>query len=78
VNVSSRAHYGDTINFFKLFWLIYLNILFKKKDFGMNWSDINWEKKYSPIRAYAQSKLANILFTKELAIRLKGKRGLNI
>jgi hypothetical protein len=44
----------------------------------MNWSDINWEKKYSPIRAYAQSKLANILFTKELAIRLKGKRGLNI
>ena len=38
----------------------------------MNWSDLNWEKSYSPIRAYAQSKLANILFTKELANRLKG------
>jgi hypothetical protein len=38
----------------------------------MNWEDINWEKSYSPIRAYAQSKLANILFTKELAKRLEG------
>jgi NAD(P)-dependent dehydrogenase (short-subunit alcohol dehydrogenase family) len=40
-------------------------------DFGINWSDINWEKSYSPIRAYAQSKLSNVLFTKELANRLK-------
>ena len=38
----------------------------------MNWTDINWEKTYSPVRAYGQSKTANILFTKELANRLKG------
>ena len=43
----------------------------------MNWSDINWEKSYSPIRAYAQSKLSNILFTKELAHRLKGSTHFN-
>ncbi len=44
----------------------------------MNWSDLNWEKSYSPIRAYAQSKLANILFTKELANRLKGSKNFSI
>ena len=34
--------------------------------------DLNWEKEYSPWGAYAQSKLANVLFTIELAKRLKG------
>ena len=38
----------------------------------MNWEDFNWEKSYSPIRAYSQSKTANVLFTKELAKRLDG------
>ncbi|KAF2886821.1 hypothetical protein ILUMI_19352, partial [Ignelater luminosus] len=34
--------------------------------------DLNWEKrKYSPTQAYAQSKIANILFTKELAHKLE-------
>ena len=37
----------------------------------MNWNDLNWEKSYNPIKAYAQSKLCNILFTKELAKRLE-------
>lgn len=37
----------------------------------MNWVDLNWEKSYWPIGAYSQSKLANILFTKELETRLK-------
>ena len=37
----------------------------------INWADINWEKSYSPVKAYGQSKLANILFTNELAKRLK-------
>lgn len=42
------------------------------------WSDIQFddlmlEKKYNLAKAYGQSKLANILFTKELARRLDGK-----
>ncbi|XP_072396954.1 retinol dehydrogenase 11-like isoform X2 [Diabrotica undecimpunctata] len=39
---------------------------------SIDFSDINWEKRnYSPMGAYSQSKLSNILFTKELATRLK-------
>ncbi|KAK1132702.1 hypothetical protein K0M31_014084 [Melipona bicolor] len=34
--------------------------------------DLNSDKNYEPGEAYAQSKLANILFTKELANKLKG------
>lgn len=34
--------------------------------------DINQEKDYRPWKSYAQSKLANVLFTKELANRLQG------
>lgn len=37
----------------------------------INFDDINHEKNYNVISAYAASKLANILFTKELARRLK-------
>lgn len=37
----------------------------------INWNDINWEKSYNTIRAYCQSKTANILFTKELSRRLE-------
>ncbi|KAL6261453.1 hypothetical protein P5V15_006545 [Pogonomyrmex californicus] len=33
--------------------------------------DLNLKKTYSPLKAYAQSKLANILFTKELAHQLQ-------
>jgi len=37
------------------------------------WDDINFNKtEYDPVKAYGQSKLANILFTQELAKRLKG------
>ncbi|CAF3403570.1 unnamed protein product [Rotaria socialis] len=32
---------------------------------GINWDDINWEKKYDKWLAYAQSKTANILFAKQ-------------
>lgn len=39
----------------------------------INFNDLNWEKgTYSPGAAYAQSKLANVLFTRELARRLEG------
>ncbi len=38
----------------------------------MNWDDYNYEKDFSFVNAYSQSKLANILFTVELAKRLEG------
>jgi len=38
----------------------------------MNWNDFNSEQNYHFFSAYCQSKLANILFTVELAKRLKG------
>ena len=39
----------------------------------MNWDDLNYEKKYSALVCYGQSKLAQILFTIELEKRLKGE-----
>src|SRR3989442_14480888 len=38
----------------------------------MNFEDLQSEKKYSGYHAYSQSKLANVLFTYQLAIRLEG------
>ncbi|KAK2165685.1 hypothetical protein LSH36_46g00030 [Paralvinella palmiformis] len=38
----------------------------------IHFDDINLEKDYMPFKAYAQSKLANVLFTKELHRRLQG------
>ncbi|KAG5346722.1 RDH12 dehydrogenase, partial [Acromyrmex charruanus] len=37
----------------------------------IDFDDINLERSYAPLKSYAQTKLANILFTKELAHRLK-------
>lgn len=39
----------------------------------MNFDDLGLEKNYNAMRAYAQSKLANILFTYELARRLENR-----
>lgn len=39
---------------------------------GLNFDNINLKGKYDPIKAYCQSKLANIVFTYELAKRLEG------
>src|SRR5262245_11902175 len=39
---------------------------------GMEWDNLMGEQRYRPFRAYCQSKLANILFTRELARRLEG------
>lgn len=42
------------------------------KDGTINFEDINSEKSYSEIKAYRQSKLANVLFTRSLHERLAG------
>lgn len=38
----------------------------------IHFDDVNLEKNYDPLVSYKQSKLANVLFTRELAVRLKG------
>jgi len=38
----------------------------------IHFDDINLDKEYSPWISYRQSKLANVLFTRELALRLQG------
>ncbi|XP_011689560.1 PREDICTED: retinol dehydrogenase 12-like isoform X1 [Wasmannia auropunctata] len=46
----------------------------------IDFDDINLERTYASFKSYTQSKLANILFTKELARRLKGANihGINV
>ena len=39
---------------------------------GLHFDNINLKGKYDPVKAYCQSKLANIVFTYELASRLAG------
>jgi NAD(P)-dependent dehydrogenase (short-subunit alcohol dehydrogenase family) len=39
---------------------------------GIRFDDLQWERDYSRIRAYGQSKLANLMFTYELQRRLQG------
>ncbi len=39
---------------------------------GMRWGDLHLEQEFSPFPAYGHSKLANILFSDELARRLQG------
>ncbi|MBI3763549.1 MAG: SDR family oxidoreductase [Chloroflexi bacterium] len=39
---------------------------------GINFDDLQSRRGYNPMRAYGQSKLANLLFTYELARRLEG------
>lgn len=40
---------------------------------GMNFDDLQSSERYSTFKVYGQSKLANILFTRELARRLQGR-----
>ncbi|XP_039272891.2 retinol dehydrogenase 14-like [Styela clava] len=39
---------------------------------AIHWDDLNLEKNYTPTTAYAQSKLMNVLFSRELSKRLEG------
>ncbi len=41
---------------------------------AINFDDLNWEKGYNPVSAYAQSKLANLLFIHELNNRLQAEQ----
>lgn len=41
------------------------------RDGRMRWDDLQWERSYSRMASYAQSKLANLLFTFELDRRLR-------
>jgi retinol dehydrogenase 14 len=50
-----------------------INVSSMAHSFGkMDFSDLMFKKKYSALKVYSASKLANILFTYELARRLKG------
>jgi NAD(P)-dependent dehydrogenase (short-subunit alcohol dehydrogenase family) len=39
---------------------------------GIRFDDLQWEREYNRVRAYGQSKLANLMFTYELQRRLRG------
>ncbi|KAF8774272.1 Retinol dehydrogenase 13 like protein [Argiope bruennichi] len=52
----------------------YIHILINNADGHIDFNDINLNSNYRPIQAYCRSKLANILFTRELAKRLKGAK----
>ncbi|GAB1860371.1 Retinol dehydrogenase 11 [Camponotus japonicus] len=57
-----------------------LNVSSRIHIFGAIHDDLNLKESYTPLKAYMQSKLANILFTKELARRLKEAniKGINV
>lgn len=59
-------------NGFFLFSRIVIVSSVAHESFGINWNDINFEKSYNSLKAYCQSKLANVLHAKELAKRLEG------
>lgn len=44
---------------------------------GLNLDDLSWKRKYSPWTAYAHSKLANILFVKEMPNHLEKGQTIN-
>ncbi len=69
INISSINHGCKDFYFQKK--RIFLSVTLVL-DRTINWDDINFEKPFWRINAYSHSKLANILFTNELARRLKG------
>ena len=87
INVSSRRHICKCINKkmittlikcggllqFACFSLIISYLPYRFLDGKIHFDDINLKKDYTPRKAYDQSKLANVLFTRELHKRLEGK-----
>lgn len=53
--------------------VIVSSLVAKMKKADIYWNDLQWEKSYDRMGAYAQSKLANMLFGMELHNRLKAK-----
>ena len=45
---------------------------------GINMKDINWEQSYNPWHVYSQSKLANVYYTKILAMKLEKEKIQNV
>ena len=46
---------------------------------GIQWDDLSWQQKpFDSWKAYAQSKLANVFFTRELARRQGSKSGVTV
>ena len=56
--------------FFNFFLIILLN--FNNHTSGIDYGKLRSNDSYNPLLAYGQSKLANILFSNELALKLKG------
>lgn len=73
VNVSSLAHtsqlhnlkHTHDLNTYIMIFIVYLGGT-------INFDDINHDNYYSSLAAYSQSKLANVLFSNELARKLQG------
>ncbi len=75
INVSSEGHRSNFHFLSMIFQQYLLRIYIQTKNIQgskMNWEDLQNEKNFSGFGCYAQSKLGNILFTVELAKRLKG------
>lgn len=69
INVSSLLHAGKFPKITR-FLECFIRVSFPDGDIDLE--DLNLEKTYTPLKAYQQSKLANVLFSSELARKLKG------